>query len=295
MMNCQSVLAPCLFLFAFGAINNAQAQLLTPVVQHVGDCENRWVLIGPPNAQTRKLGFLYVDPGAGFTLRSEGDVATDDKGTLVRQPNELDGKASVIVRIGDNRSLVCLDAAQVEALGFPVRPDWLDNYADSRTANEHEVSWGSHYNGIGDIPHALEFLLRAQKAGETSESLWFELGYAYNASGEFAKAEAVLKPAVDAHGKNSLLLGELAYAKSELHDFRSAITFYKRAIDVFHDGEADRRPAYAQNLAVTYCKLGDAVESAKWSKKGNEWREKAALEMGVDAQPVLAPANCANP
>lgn len=65
-------------------------------------------LAGQKPGRHAYVGFLYVDPAAGFTLEYRGLVGLTPEGTMVRQPNELEGKSRLIMRITANLPAACL-------------------------------------------------------------------------------------------------------------------------------------------------------------------------------------------
>lgn len=267
-----------LLLLALVAIPNARAAF-PPATDHIADCENRWFLgQNSQNPDVRVLGFAYIDPEAGFTFEFRGDVALDAKGKLVRKPDQLEGKARLIVRVGQNVNVACLDGETVTWLGLPAQSESLKFYEDKRDAGVHAASWGSHLNAIGAYSKALGHLEPARQSGYKSDLLWLELGFAYNATGQLDKAIEVLEPAVAASPNNVQIIGELAYSHLHKREFKLAIELYTRALSGFRDGDINRRAEFAVNLSQAYQANGDGKAAAEWMQKAQDWhtQEEAA-------------------
>jgi tetratricopeptide (TPR) repeat protein len=246
-----------------------------PATDRIADCENRWFLgQNAKDADVRVLGFAYIDPEEGFTFEAHGDVALDTKGELLRKPDQLEDKARLIVRVGENVSVACLDAATVTRLGLPEQPEFLKFYQDKRSPGEHAVSWASHLNQIGASENALKQLQAAQDSGYKSSRMWLELGFAYNALGKFDKAAEVLTPAVATDPDNKLLIAELAFTYMHQGSFERAIELYTRVLSLFKGGETGLRAEYAYNLSRLYQATGDKNASDEWFKKAKQWHEQ---------------------
>ncbi len=225
------------------------------------------------------LGFAYIDPDAGFTFEAHGDVVLDAQGEPIRKPDQLEGKARLIMRVAQNVKVACLDAGTVARLGLPARSESLKFYADKRAPAEHEAMWGSHLNAIGAFTEALRHLEPARKSGYKSDLLWFETGFAYNATEQFDNAIEVLDPAVAASPENQRLIGELAFAYMHKGNFKRAIELYNLALSKYREGETDRRDQYAFNLASAYHFAGNEKAATEWMSKARAWQAQGEAEV----------------
>ncbi len=269
-----------ILLLALLATPNAQAAF-PPATDHIADCENRWFLgQNFKDPDVRVLGFAYIDPEAGFTFEAHGDVALDAKGELVRKPDQLEGKARLIIRVGQNVNVACIGDETVTRLGLPAQSEFLKFYEDKRDPGEHAASWGSHLNAIGAYSEALRHLEPARQSGYKSDLLWFELGFAYNATGQLDKAIEVLEPAVAASPHNVQMIGELAYSHLHKREFKLAIELYTRALSSFLDGDTNRRVEFAYNLSQAYQADGDGKAAAEWMQKARDWHTQEDAATG---------------
>lgn len=239
--------------------------------QRASDCEGRWFA-----AQTQggkiNLGFMYIDPQAGFTIEHYGTL--DRSGTqLVAVKSELQGKARLIHRVESNFPASCLPAETVASLGLPAEPETMQFYRDERPPGEHHASWAYHYNHIGASDVALTHVAKARAAGYTSPALTFEHAFALNATGQFDQVIALLMPVVKARDALPDTVAELAYAYLMQGEYEKAIGHYQRALDGPGVKSSQRRWEFAQNIAGAYERLGNIELRDKWLRTSERYRQ----------------------
>lgn len=237
--------------------------------QNIANCENKWFGAEAEDGSVF-LGYVYVDPSAGFTFEHYGTL-DGSKGELRAIKSDLYGKARVIKRIGQNFPAACLTEAQVTALGLPSSPESMKYYRDDRPLAEHHASWASHYNHIGASDIALDHVSKAIAAGGSSSDLSFEHAYALNALGRFDEVISLLAPEAPFTIKTSDLIAELAYAYFAKGEYQRSIALYTQAID--HDEPSERRWEFAGNIATAYGRLDDIKQQAHWKKLSDSYRE----------------------
>jgi tetratricopeptide (TPR) repeat protein len=240
-------------------------ELATP--QPVALCENRWFAAEGTSGKLF-LGYLYIDPEAGFTFEHYGDFRIDGgQATVVK--SDLRDKARLIVRVTNNFPARCLTPTQATALGLEPNPAWMKFYEDKRAPGEHHANWAYFYNHIGASEIALEHVSKALAAGESSESLAFEHAFALNVLSRFDEVVALLTPNVS-RTKSGDLVAELAYAHLMLAKFEEAIGLYSRAIDL----GSSRRWEFATNIAGAYERLGDTRKRDEWLNRASDFKAK---------------------
>ncbi len=262
--------ATFVFLFAFPVYAQAQEAATLSYNQGIANCENKWSGFKDRDGKTQ-LGYVYVDPSAGFTFELYGKLESTE-GHIRAIKSELHGKARVIVRIEHNFPAMCLSESQVAELGLPLTPEWMKFYKDDRPLPEHHTRWAYHANHIGANELALAHIAKVVAAGAASPSLIFENAFALNALRRFDETIALLAPAIASNGASSDLIAELAFAHLAKGDFQTAIVFYKRAID--HDKPSVRRSQFANNTAYAYGKLGDHEQSDHWAAVAVKYKEE---------------------
>jgi tetratricopeptide (TPR) repeat protein len=252
----------------------AYAQEFPPLSQHITDCEGRWILSESSKSEdVRLLGYVYVDRNAGFTIEAHGEVTLAPDGALVRQPDPLEGKARVIIRVERNDPAVCLSDDQTKQLGLPVEWEYRDNYEDHRPPGPHYTAWASHYNQIGGFEHALEFVRLARAENYSSSTLDLEHGFALNALKRYDDAIGTLDEALKRYPRDVEITAELGYANLSLHRSPLAIDLYRRALSYDKKRASSRRAEFAGNIANAYRQLGDAKQERKWREKSLEWQK----------------------
>jgi tetratricopeptide (TPR) repeat protein len=256
----------------------AQAQAKTPEAgemkfdQHVANCENKWFGARTVDGKV-VLGYVYIDPTAGFTFENYGHLDISD-GKLHAIKSDLYGKARVITRIGQNFPATCLSEAQATTLGLPSSPESMKFYTNDRTTGEHHASWAYHYNHIGASEIALDHVSKAIAAGYSSTGLTFEHAFALNALGKFDQTAGLLAPVVASSTKTADLIAELAYAKLMQGEYQQAIDLYSRAIrHRGRDGYSQRRWEFARNIGAAYEALGDLKQRDQWIKRSDRYRK----------------------
>jgi tetratricopeptide (TPR) repeat protein len=251
------------------------AQEFPPLSQHIADCENKWILSeNSRSADARVLGYLYVDPTAGFTVELHGNVELAQDGTLIRRPSELEGKARVILRLDSNVPVACLSDEQIAQLGLPREWEFRENYKDSRPPGPHYTSWASHFNQIGASERALELVKLARAESYSSPKLEFEEGYALNALGRYDEAIQSLRKAAQRYPDDVDIAAELAYGHLSLRQYSQAVELYRRALSLDTKHSSPRRWEFAQNIARAYDQLGDFRRKGEWLEKSAEWKKQ---------------------
>lgn len=254
----------------------AHAQLAEPLeltfAQRIAQCENAWF-----GARTEGgdvvLGYVYIDPDAGFTYEHYGTLQRSD-GVLRAVPSELYGQSRVIHRIDTNVPATCLTGPQAAMLGLPSAPESMAFYKDERSPGEHHARWAFHYNHIGASDIALDHVMKALAAGVSSNSLTFEHAFALNVLGRYGETVVLLEPVVASSDKTADLIAELAFAKLRLREYDAAITLYGRAIDHRKGGPSTRRWEFARNIAAAYAELGDVKQRDAWLKKSERLKKR---------------------
>jgi len=230
--------------------------------QRIANCENRWF-----GAKLRDgkiiLGFVYIDPLAGFTFENYGSL-NNVNGVLQATPTELLGKARLITRITQNFPATCLTDAQVMKLGLALTPESMKSYKDVRSLGEHHASWAYHYNHIGASDIALDHIAKAIEAGHASLGMTFEHAFAFNVLGRFDETIALLTPVVASTAKTSDIIAELAFAHLMQKQYPKAIELYVQAIDFDVEHPSQRRWEFARNIAAAYEMQGQIKERDQW-------------------------------
>ena len=262
--------AIALFCTSTALAQNPQARVLK-FDQNIADCENSWFGAEAQDGSVI-LGYVYVDPAAGFTFEHFGTLE-EVAGSLRAVQSELAKEARLIQRIGHNFPATCLIDGQAAALGLPITPQTMQFYKDSRPPGEHHAAWAYHYNHIGASDKALDHVLKALEAGAASATLTFEHAFALNVLGRFNETIALLEQAYSTGSMTSDLIAELAYARLRQGDYQRAIKLYTQAIDPDQGEISSRRWEFAMNIATAYEKLGDAERRDTWLKQAETFRE----------------------
>ena len=239
--------------------------------QAIADCENGWFGAAAQDGSVI-LGYVYIDPSAGFTFEHYGTLE-EDRGALRAVQSDLSREARLIQRIGHNFPATCLDDGQVAALGLPLIPETMQFYKDSRPPSEHHAAWAYHYNHIGASDKALGHVLKALEAGAASAALTFEHAFALNVLGKFSETITLLEPVYSSGGMTGDLIAELAYARLKQGDYQRAIELYTQAIDPEQGEISSRRWEFARNIAAAYEELGDAQRRDSWIQRAEQYRQ----------------------
>ena len=239
--------------------------------QTIAECENKWV-----GAETEDggviLGFVYVDPNAGFTFEHYGSL--DDAGEGLRAvQSDLAKEARLIQRIDQNFPATCLGDVQVAELGLPMAPETMKFYKDERPPGEHHAAWAYHYNHIGASDIALDHVAKAIAAGARSTDLTFEHAFALNVLARFNETIELLEPFVPTGSMTADLIAELAYARLMQGDYQRAIELYTQAIGHDPDKPSSRRWEFARNIAAAYEELGEAKQRDTWLERSEQLRK----------------------
>lgn len=241
--------------------------------QTIADCENKWFGAEAGDGSII-LGYVYIDPSAGFTFEHYGTL--EGSGAYLRAvQSDLAKEARLIQRIGRNFPAICLDDPQVAALGLPAVPKTMEFYKDDRPLGEHHTAWAYHYNHIGASDKALDHVSEAIAAGASSNALTFEHAFALNALGRFQETISLLDPIVSPETSTADIIAELAYARLMQADYEEAIRIYSQAIDHDQDEPSSRRWEFARNIAAAYGELGDTAQRDVWLKRSEEYRQAA--------------------
>jgi tetratricopeptide (TPR) repeat protein len=239
--------------------------------QRIADCENKW--FGAEGADGKVLlGYVYVDPNAGFTFEHYGYL-DDSRGDLHAIKSDLYDKARVITKIGQNFPASCLTESQATALGLPSPPKSMEFYKDDRPPAEHHARWAYFYNHIGASDIALEHVSKAIAAGNSSVDLAFEHAYALNALGRFDETISLLSPIVASNTKTNDLIAELAYAYLAQGEYQKSIGLYTLAIDYDQKHPSHRRWEFARNIAAAYEQLGEIKQRDHWIELSDRYLE----------------------
>ena len=239
--------------------------------QAVAECENKWFGAEAEDGGVI-LGYVYIDPSAGFTFEHYGALVDAGEGMRAVE-SSLAGKARLIHRIDHNFAAICLSEAQVAELGLPAVPETMRFYKDDRPLAEHHTSWAYHYNHIGASDIALEHVSKAIAAGATSADLTFEHAFALNVLERFDETIALLDPIASTQNITGDIIAELAYARLMQGEYKIAIDLYLKAIDVARGEPSSRRWEFARNIAAAYEEMGDTKQRDEWLKRSDQLRE----------------------
>lgn len=253
-----------LFLFIiFSNLVHAQTPKLSFETKFY-DAENRWVLFNKKeNQNTYGLGFIYLDPQAGFTFNYEGEVEL--KNNKFQRLPRLDTTNNIKIRLDVNTFdvYILLDGL-IRQFGLPEKPEWLDAYSVNQDFIQNRVQKASFLNGAGASHKALPILQKAYEEDPHFPGLEFELGYAYNATGSFYKAVIVLNKAIENDPSNFWYYRELGFSLKHLNNLPEAEKIYRKAIELTSD--KIQIAEMAINMAQSYYHAKDKVNFDAWKK-----------------------------
>jgi tetratricopeptide (TPR) repeat protein len=251
----------------------AGASLSIEFDENVSQCENRW-FVAPTQSGENLLGYVYIDPSAGFTLEHYGRL-DESGGTLRAVKSEIYDEARVIHRIEFDFQAACLSEDVVATLGLPTAPKAMEFYKENRPSGEHHASWAYHYNHIGANETALAHISKAAALGYTSLDMTFEHAFALNALERFNETAALLSTVVEDSSCPEDIIAELAYSHLRMGHFEQAIALYKRALASNDEPPSQRRWEFARNIAAAYDQLGDASERDAWLEASEKHKQSA--------------------
>lgn len=241
--------------------------------QPIAECENKWFAAETEDGGVI-LGYVYIDPRAGFTFEHYGTLEDTGNGLRAVQ-SEIAREARLIQRIDQNFTATCLVDAQVADLGLPVAPESMKFYKDERPPGERHAAWAYHYNHIGANDIALDHVKKALAAGVRSTDLTFEHAFALNALARFNETTGLLEPLIPTGGVTADIIAELAYARLMQGEYQRAIELYTQAIDHDPDKPSSRRWEFARNIAAAYEKLGEAQQRDTWLERSEQLRKES--------------------
>jgi len=264
------------------------------------DCENQWVALPKkPGEDSYGYGYVYLDPGAGFTLHWGGSFTLDAQEKYHKVPDRSDGKERRIIRLGGYGvaaplpKVAPLSKEALTQLGLPERPDWMKYYEDRSDAVSRKVHRGRAYNLIGEPERALAYLEPAYKERADAQGLAFELAYAYNALKRYDQASTVLTSAVARNPKDPHLCRELAFTYLHTKKFKEAVEQYPYCISISEGGDLARKSEMAFNLAWAYYQLRDKENCQQWLSKAKEWAPQGSPIYGFFKQQPESMQACA--
>ena len=239
------------------------------------ECENEWVLIKEPDSKTDLiLGFVYIDPSAGFTFHGESIVFWNEAKQVEKRTTEAFQQSRLMLRLGRQNSAMAalLPDAYRKELGLPVAPDWLKFYEPKDMSEiEKQVTWGRFYNAIGNPKGALTFLQRAQDANPRQPGLAFEISYSFNALRQPQKAAEILIAAIETDPSNYLYYKELGFSRLYLGEYDKAAETLKEGIDVCPENRADMKAEMALHVSEAYRMSKEMWHYNKWVRNAREW------------------------
>lgn len=207
------------------------------------------------------LGFVYVDPEAGFTFNFESPLFVKNNQIYLGKKDSL---SNIKYRLESNTAPVyILSDKQVEFLNLPKEPDWLKYYEISNDSVRYRVRLGYAFNHIGQSEIALRYLEQAYKEDPNYEGLEFELSYAYNALGQFERAISILKKAIENNPTNFWFYRELGYALMNSKDIEKAEEVYSKAIQMTNDHS--QKAEIAINMTLHYFNNKDKPKFEEWA------------------------------
>ena len=228
------------------------------------DAVDKWVVFDKKEGeQSYSLGFIYIDPQAGFTYNYES--ALQMQGSKVSKLPRLVNDSNIKVRLDRNTfDVLVLTPEQVKSLGLPAEPEWLATYKVNQDFIEARVGIGSAYNAAGASHHALPILQKAYEENPHYPGLEFELAYAYNATQSFYKAVIVLNRAIENDPSNFWYYRELGFSLKHLNNLPEAEKAYRKGFEL--STERDQRAEMAINMAQSYFNTKDRVKFDEWKK-----------------------------
>lgn len=226
--------------------------------------EDKWVVFDKKEKQnTYALGFIYLDPQAGYTFNYEGELEL--KNNKLKRLPRLDSTSNIKVRLDRNTFPVyLLPDDQIKEFGLPAKPEWLNAYKENSDFIENRIQRASMMNGAGASEIALPILQKAYNEDPHYPGLEFELGYAYNATGSFYKAVIILNKAIENEPSNFWYYRELGFSLKHLENLPEAEKVYRKAIELTSD--KIQIAEIAINMVQSYFHNRDKVNFDIWKK-----------------------------
>ncbi|MCL2101861.1 MAG: hypothetical protein FWH22_09145 [Fibromonadales bacterium] len=232
------------------------------------DAVDKWVAFGKKGDSAYGIvGFIYIDEEAGFTLNTELTLDTEVEDVVVKY------------RLGRNTADVAiLPDKEIERLGLPKVPDWLEIYKANENKNSYLVQMGYFYNHVGASHNAIEPLLKAYNKEPHFKRLEFELAYAYNATKDFDKAIAVLNKAIENDSKNYLLYKELGFSFIHKDKLDEAEKAYLQGIELItEESQKVIAAEMAINMANSYFQTKNKPKFEKWAELTKKYAEEDSI------------------
>lgn len=226
------------------------------------DAEDKWVIFDKKEKQnTYALGFIYLDPQAGYTFNYECEL--EYKNNKFQKVPRLDTTSNIKVRLDLNTfDVMILNDEQIKNLNLSNPPSWLEGYKVNADFIDVRVHKASMMNGAGASLKALPILQKAYQEEPHYPGLEFELGYAYNATGSFYKAVIVLNKAIENDPSNFWYYRELGFSLKHLNNLPEAEKVYKKGIELASD--KSQIAEMAINMAQSYFHAKDKAKFDEW-------------------------------
>jgi len=222
---------------------------------------DKWVIFKGQN-NNHSLGFIYVDPQAGFTFDFYSPVNNTNNQLVLEHNKPLN---SIKYRLESNTAPVhILTDQEIKQLKLPKEPEWLKHYNTYQSNIQQKVSLGYAFNHIGQCEIALSYLLEAYDLDPHYQSLEFELAYAYNATGNFTDAIEILQKAIKNNPENFWFYRELGYAYLHTFDIAKATEIYNKALSISQD--KGQKAEIAINMAIYFFSINEKASFEKWVK-----------------------------
>lgn len=206
------------------------------------------------------LGFIYIDPQAGFTFDFQFPLVVTNEQL---QLGQKDPSSSLKYRLEKNTALVhILTEQEVKELNLPKEPDWLQHYKVDQNTLQSKVQMGYTFNHIGQNAKAILYLQEAYKRDPHFQGLEFELAYAYNALGDFENSIEVLQKAIKNNPTNFWFYRELGYAYLHSNNIEKATESYTKALKITQD--PNQKAEIAINMAIYYFTAKEKESFKKW-------------------------------
>ena len=255
--------------FAMTTLSFGQNQRLE-FTENFFDARNRWVAFDTRTGSSiYAVGFVYIDPQAGFTIRFVSMFQSTNEGFQLIPEEE---NRVVIHRLGRNTANVAILSDEViEQLGLPKVPDWLHFFEFRDAGNAYYVQVGSLYNAAGASHRALEYLLRVYEQEPHFAGLEFELAFAYNATRQFDKALNVLNKAIENDPENFWFYRELGFALIHLNQPEEAEKAYLMGMKLTTDYSQKAEMAF--NMTSTFFQMRNRSKFEEWVRLARQYAD----------------------
>ncbi|HAR73340.1 MAG TPA: hypothetical protein DCR77_08030 [Flavobacteriaceae bacterium] len=231
------------------------------------DAVNKWVLFDSNDSDNDHiLGFIYIDPTAGYTLRYYGLVIQEPTSLKLKTKSD---ESLIIHRLANNTSDVyVLNDKELNTLNLKSEPDNFEHYKINNP-NLFLLKQGSFLNGLQLSKAALKPLEELYLKDKNFKGLAFELGFAYNALGTPEKGIDLLESYLKNNNTDYWAMKELLLAYVETNELKKAEDLYNQLIKI--------SPSVAFKTEITvyiakgYLGLKDKQNFDKWISRAESY------------------------